>query len=91
MVSQIKDGSVESLHEKPTVTYYTNAGIYIMKRKIVEYIPQNTRFDATELMDKLVEENKKLISFQILGYWLDIGKPEDYEKAQLDIKSLKLH
>ena len=62
-----------------------------MKKKMLDYIPANTNFNATDLMSKLVEEKKKLISFQILGYWLDIGKHEDFEKAQEDIKSLKLY
>ena len=87
---QLDQGRVKSLKEKPTETYYTNAGIYLMKKEMLNYIPNNTYFNATDFISKLVEKKKQIISFQILGYWLDIGKPEDFEKAHEDIKSLKL-
>ena len=87
---QLDQGRVKSLKEKPTETYYTNAGIYLMKKEMLNHIPNHTYFNATDFISKLVEKKKKIISFQILGYWLDIGKPEDFEKAHEDIKSLKL-
>jgi len=81
---------VKSLKEKPRYTYYSNAGIYIMKKSILNMIPNDTFFDITELMDKLLEMNLKLITYPINGYWLDIGKPDDFKKAQEDIKHIKL-
>ncbi|PCJ84837.1 MAG: nucleotidyltransferase [Flavobacteriales bacterium] len=87
---EVNDNIVNSFKEKPTFTYYSNAGIYLMKKELVDFIPKNTRFDATDLMEKVIAEKLKLISYPILGYWLDIGRPEDYEKAQEDIKHLKL-
>ncbi len=87
---QLDQGRVESLKEKPTETYHTNGGIYLMKKEMLNYIPDRSYFNATDLINKLVEKKKKVISFQILGYWLDIGKPEDFEKAHEDVKSLKL-
>lgn len=81
---------VKSLKEKPRYTYYSNAGIYLLKKKLLDMIPKNEFFDITDLMDKVLAMDLKLITYQINGYWLDIGKHEDYKKAQEDIKHLKL-
>lgn len=81
---------VKSLKEKPRYTYYSNAGIYILKKELLKMIPQDTFFDITDLMDKILGMNLKLVTYPINGYWLDIGKHEDYKKAQEDIKHIKL-
>lgn len=82
--------AVKSLKEKPRYTYYSNAGIYILKRELLKMIPKDTFFDITDLMDRVLEMNLKLVTYPINGYWLDIGKHEDYKKAQEDIKHIKL-
>jgi dTDP-glucose pyrophosphorylase len=89
-VMDTKDHKVISFLEKPTYTYYTNGGIYIVKRELLNRIPKNSFYNATDLMEQLIEDGGKLISFPIHQYWLDIGKPEDFEKAKSDIKRLEL-
>lgn len=79
-----------ALKEKPTYTYYSNAGIYIFKKEHIDLIPKNQHFNATDLMKALYSQEKKVVHYPILGYWLDIGKPHDYEKAQKDIKHIEL-
>lgn len=79
-----------SLKEKPRYTYYSNAGIYFIKRAVLKMIPANEFYDITDLMEAIIAQKMKLITYAIKGYWLDIGKPEDYKKAQEDIKHLKL-
>lgn len=81
---------VRSLKEKPRYTYFSSAGIYILKKEVLQMIPPDSFFDITDLMEKLVEQQLKLITYPINGYWLDIGKYTDFEKAQEDIKHLKL-
>jgi dTDP-glucose pyrophosphorylase len=80
---------IKQFKEKPTYTYFANGGIYLMKKEILNYIPKNTFFNTTDLMEKLIVENFKVISFPFLGYWLDVGKHEDFEKAKNDIKNIK--
>lgn len=80
---------VKSFKEKPTYTYYSNGGIYLMKREMLKFIPHNTFFNATDLMEKLINNNLKVISFPFSGYWLDVGKHEDFEKAHIDIQNIK--
>lgn len=85
-VLEIKEGNITSIIEKPTYTYFSNAGIYLMKREVLHYIPAGNYFDATDLMQKLIDQNRKLAYFPIVGYWIDIGKPDDYKKAQEYVK-----
>lgn len=80
---------VKSLKEKPRYTYFSNAGIYILKRKLLDMIPKGEFYDITELMEKVLAMDHKLITYPINGYWLDIGKHEDFRKAQEDVKHIK--
>lgn len=88
-VVETKAGFVTDLKEKPSYTYYSNAGIYVFKKECFDFIPQNTFFDATDLIEVLLTKNKKIVNYPILDYWLDIGKPENFQKAQEDIKHIK--
>jgi dTDP-glucose pyrophosphorylase len=88
-VLETTNGHVMSFKEKPTYTYYSNGGIYLMKKSVLEYLPKNMKFDATDLMEKLISEKKKVISYPLLGYWLDIGQHDDYRKAQTDINQIR--
>lgn len=67
--------------EKPSKDYLVSMGVYMMNKSNLEFIPSDTFFGFDHLMDKLISQKKypKLYKFQ--GYWLDIGRPADYEKA----------
>ena len=81
---------ITGLKEKPVYTYYSNGGIYLIKKSVLELIPENSFFNATDLIEKVISLNKKVISYSFNGYWLDVGKHEDYEKAQKDIHNIIL-
>ena len=83
------NGEIKSLKEKPTYTYYSNGGIYLMKKEMIEFIPQETFYNATDLMEEIIKRKLKVISYPLNGYWLDIGRHEDFEKAQIDINQIK--
>lgn len=90
-VMEVDNGNfVNALKEKPCYTYYSNAGIYIIKKELLSLVPHNEFYNVTDLMDTLINKGKKLVSFPILGYWLDIGKHNDLIQAQEDIKTLVL-
>jgi len=59
-----------------------------MKRDVLDLIPKNTHYHATQLMEDLLKAGKKVISYPLAGYWLDIGRHEDYIKAQKDINAI---
>ncbi|MDC1317218.1 nucleotidyltransferase family protein [Flavobacteriaceae bacterium] len=79
---------ISSFEEKPCYTYYSNGGIYLIKKSILNKIPKNNFFNATDLMDLLIKENHKIISYKISDYWLDIGKHQDFNKAKNDIDKI---
>tara|TARA_R110002051_G_scaffold266522_2_gene326318 strand:+ start:2854 stop:3900 length:1047 start_codon:yes stop_codon:yes gene_type:complete len=88
-VLETDDRQITDFKEKPSYTYYSNGGIYLMKKSVLKYIPEELFYNATDLMEKLIKEEKKVISYSLSGYWLDVGKHEDFEKAQRDIKQIK--
>jgi dTDP-glucose pyrophosphorylase len=81
---------VVSLKEKPSYTYFSNAGIYLIKKEILSMIPRNSFFDITDLMERVIDMKYKLVTYPLNCYWLDIGKHEDFKKAQEDIKHIKM-
>lgn len=80
--------NIKGLLEKPKYNYYANAGIYLIKRSALVEIPENTFFNATDLIEKLIAEGKKVIRYPLNGTWIDIGNPQEYQKAQDLVKHL---
>lgn len=89
-VLETNNGVIHNFKEKPTYTYYSNGGIYLMKKEILKHIPSNSFFNTTDLMELIIKEKYKVVSYPLVGYWLDVGKHEDFKKAQDDIKHIKL-
>ncbi|MDA3779550.1 MAG: nucleotidyltransferase family protein [Bacteroidales bacterium] len=87
-VLETNNGHILNFREKPTYTYYSNGGIYLMRKELLKLIPIEKHYNATDLMEALIKSGKKVISYPLAGYWLDIGKHEDYEKAQRDILNI---
>jgi len=81
--------NIQGLIEKPTYNYYANAGIYLIKKSALEEIPEDTFFNATDLIEKLIAEGKKVIRFPMNGTWIDIGNPQEYQKANELVKHLR--
>ncbi|MCJ7443544.1 MAG: nucleotidyltransferase family protein [Methanotrichaceae archaeon] len=76
---------VHRVQEKPLFSFFVNAGIYMIEPIVHSYIPNNRRFDMTDLISCLLNESLTVVSFPVIEYWLDIGQHEDYERAQLDM------
>lgn len=79
---------VQKIVEKPTYTSFVNAGIYLLEPRVFEFVPRALRdgeiFNMTDLIGILIARGDTVVSFPIHEYWLDIGKPEDYARAQAD-------
>ncbi len=88
-VIETDQSRVVSIKEKPTYTYYSNAGIYLFKRELINNIPFNEFYNATDLLEDSIKKGLNVINYPVLNYWLDIGKHDDFVKAQEDIKHLK--
>ena len=79
---------VKSLVEKPTYLYNANAGIYMFNKKFINDIPKDKFYDITDLIDKLTNDKKEIYHVPITGYWIDIGKPIDLDRAKQLVKIL---
>ena len=87
-IFELNGREIQGVKEKPTYNYYANAGIYLIKRKLLDMIPEDTFYNATDFMETLISKGHKVIRFPLTGYWIDIGKHEDYKKAQELVKHL---
>lgn len=87
-IFDLEGRNIQGLIEKPTYNYYANAGIYLIKKSALSEIPEDTFFNATDLIEKLIAEHKKVIRFPLNGTWIDIGNPQEYQKANELVKHL---
>ena len=74
--------------EKPKIDYLVSMGVYAFNESILEYIPSHEYLDIPDLMKRLLSEGEKVNGFIHDGYWLDIGRPDDYIKANEDIQKI---
>ncbi len=89
-VMEVENNLVKSLVEKPSYTYYSNAGIYLIKKTALRQLEYGKHCDATDMMQRLIDKGGRVTTFPIMGYWIDIGRHEDYKKAQEFIKYVKI-
>jgi dTDP-glucose pyrophosphorylase len=80
-IFDLKGREIQGLIEKPTYNYYANAGIYLIKKDVLKEIPDDVFYNATDLIEKLISNGKKVIRFPLNGTWIDIGTPREYQKA----------
>ncbi|MCC8119922.1 MAG: NTP transferase domain-containing protein [Bacteroidales bacterium] len=81
-------GGVTGLMEKPSYSYLANAGIYIIKNKLLKELSPNVRTDATDLIEQAIAQGCNVTNFPINGYWLDIGNPADFKQANELMKTI---
>lgn len=79
--------AVLAIREKPKLDLFVNAGLYLVEPRVCKIIPSGRRFDMTELISLMIAQGRRVVSFPIHEYWLDIGQIEDYERAQRDVAS----
>jgi dTDP-glucose pyrophosphorylase len=80
-VVNIEGINIKTIDEKPIHNFFVSAGIYVLNSSALNIIPDNEFYDMPTLFEKLIINERKCISFPIREYWLDIGRKEDYEKA----------
>jgi dTDP-glucose pyrophosphorylase/CBS domain-containing protein len=78
--------SVTGLREKPLMSFFVNAGIYLLQPSASRFIKHGENIDMTDLIQRLLDAGRNVISFPVLEYWIDIGQLADYERAQEDVK-----
>lgn len=84
-----KQGFLSGFEEKPVRRYQVSMGIYMLNKKVLNYVPGNRPYGFDELMVDLLETKNKIKIENHKGYWLDIGRPDDYAQAVKEFSMLK--
>lgn len=87
-VFNLEGRNIKGVTEKPTISYYANAGIYLIKKELLKLIPKNKFYNATDFMSNLINNNYKVIRYPISGYWIDIGQHDELERAKEIVKHI---
>jgi len=83
-VINMQDNVIKSINEKPELKFLINAGIYVVSPSALDIIPKDTFFNMTDLIQTLIDQNRKVETCYIDGEWQDIGTIEAYEKANAE-------
>jgi len=75
------DGRLISLREKPRVNYEVSMGVYMVSKRVIGFIPGSSTYGFDNLMHDLLAAKRKISVRKFSGYWLDIGRPDDYAQA----------
>ena len=84
-----EDGRIVSFVEKPELFYGVSMGVYAMTRKTLTPYPRNVPFGLDELVLDLLARGEEPAAYEFGGYWLDIGRPDDYDTANEEWESLR--
>lgn len=88
-VCQISGEHLLSIQEKPNYTFLVNTGIYVLKSQLIKKLVKNQAIDMPNFITKLKEQNGNVIVYPIFEYWLDIGQPDEFKKAQTDVSIME--
>ncbi len=83
-VVELEGARITRITEKPVHTFLVNAGVYLVEPSAHAQISRGTRTDMPELIQLLADSGAVVASFPVVEYWLDVGRPDDYERAQAD-------
>jgi len=83
-VVSVDDGRISGIEEKPVQRYLVSAGMYVLSPQALDHVPANTYLDMPTLFSSLIAAGLKTRCHDVTGYWLDIGRPPDLERAKAD-------
>ena len=84
-----RDGRIGGYLEKPTYDYTVSMGIYVFEPQVMKFIPFNMYLDFPELVLKMIAAGEKVVGYAFDGYWMDLGRPDDYALAADDFASMR--
>jgi NDP-mannose synthase len=84
-----KDNRIVAFREKPTYHFDVSMGVYVFSKKILDYVPKGEPFGFDQLMYALTETKASVFSYPHDGYWLDIGRPDDYARSIEEFEKYK--
>ncbi len=88
-VVELDGKRIVGYREKPTLHYWVSMGIYVFDRRALSYIPKGDRMDLPELVIRLLKAGEKVSAYKYEGFWLDIGREEDFKRALVEFERRK--
>jgi len=89
VIERNDDSTVRAYIEKPTLHYQVSMGVYVFEPEILSRIPRDAYFDFPDLVQTLLQERKTVVSYPFDGFWLDLGRHDDYEQAMAEFNERK--
>jgi len=89
VLSVDESAQVVGFNEKPVFNFIVSMGIYVFSKKILDFVPTNTAYGFDSLMYELLDKGAAINSYPYQGYWLDIGRHDDYARANYDVEKIK--
>ena len=83
-------GSVAGFQEKPTNHFEVSMGVYVFNRSLLERVPDDEPYGLDDLVLGMLGDGQPINAYRFDGYWLDIGRPDDYDRANEDVEGLNL-
>lgn len=83
-VVENRGARVMRIDEKPEMSFFVNAGIYLLEPSIFDHVGSGVRLNMTDLIQTVIEAGFVVVSFPVLEYWMDVGRTDDYMQAQAD-------
>lgn len=80
---------VVGYEEKPQIPYIVSIGVYVMEPHVIDYIPRDQHFDMPDVVQALLRNGEPVGTYLYDGFWLDIGRHDDYEQAIRDFERIK--
>lgn len=84
-----KDRAITAFREKPTYHFDVSMGVYCINRCIIDTIPKNQKYGFDNLMIDGIRQNARYGVFPFDGFWLDIGRPDDYDYCNENYAEIK--
>lgn len=84
-IIEVEGDRLVRMVEKPRLEFLINSGIYVVEPRAIAHVPRERYFDATELIAALAAAGRLVAAFPITDYWLDVGRHDDFHKADRDV------
>jgi NDP-sugar pyrophosphorylase family protein len=89
VIERNENNEIVGYLEKPSYDYFVSMGIYVFEPRVLSFIPHNEYLDFPDLVLKLIAAGERVCSYPFDGYWMDLGRPDDYEQAVMDFERIK--
>ena len=89
VVESAANGQILEYKEKPNLNYLVSMGVYVFSPSVRDYIPASEKFDFPDLVQRLLKNKQRVLAYESDAYWLDIGRPDDYQRANEDFPKMQ--